>query len=190
MNRIGWTFLTILLIVGIVLGLSMRFGTVAPTVSLTPVPPPVANAAIVQPVVGITAAELKDTWNQAREGGQRQHEAIDIIAPGGTPVVAAMAGRVERLFVSERGGLTVYVRSEDGRWLAYYAHLAGYASGLVEGKRVVPGTQIGFVGDTGNAGPGNNHLHFALHRMRPGEPWYGGEPVNPYPLLARAPPAR
>lgn len=138
---------------------------------------------LVIPVEGVVRAHLTDTWGQSREGGARAHQAIDIIAPGGTPVVAAMSGTVEKLFQSARGGTTVYVRSQDGRWTAYYAHLQRYADGLAEGRAVRAGQVIGYVGDTGNSGAGNYHLHFALARMRPGEKWYDGEPVNPYPIL-------
>jgi peptidoglycan LD-endopeptidase LytH len=152
--------------------------------------PPVSTGALIIPVVGIQPAALTDTWQEAREHDTRVHQAIDIPAPGGTPVVAAMAGRVEKLFVSDRGGLTAYVRSADGGWIAYYAHLSGYSTGLVEGKVLAQGAPIGFVGDTGNAGAGNTHLHFALQHMRAGEQWYEGVPVNPYPLLARAPAPR
>jgi len=147
-------------------------------------------SALLVPVVGVSAAALTDSWGDAREAGARAHAAIDIAAPHGTPVVAAMAGRVEKLFVSARGGITAYVRSADGRWQTYYAHLAGYATGLAEGHRVRAGQAIGFVGDTGNAGAGNTHLHFAVHRMAPLESWSGGTPVNPYPLLARNAQAR
>ncbi len=106
------------------------------------------------------------------------------MAPGGTAVLAAAPGRVEKLFTSDLGGLTIYVRSPGGRWIYYYAHLAGYAPGLAEGQAVARGQRIGFVGDTGDAGPGNTHLHFGLQRMAPGERWWQGQSVNPYPLLA------
>ena len=107
------------------------------------------------------------------------------MAPEGTPVVAVAPGRVEKLYFSEGGGgITAYIRSADGRWIYYYAHLKGYAPSLREGQRVRPGERIGFVGSTGNASPGGPHLHFAVHRMVAGESWYQGTPVNPYPLLA------
>jgi murein DD-endopeptidase MepM/ murein hydrolase activator NlpD len=106
------------------------------------------------------------------------------MAPAGTPVIAAAPGRVEKLFNSDAGGITIYVRSPDHAWSHYYAHLAGYAPGLHEGMAVERGTLLGFVGNTGNAGAGNTHLHFAIARMRPGDDWHQGEPVNPYPLLA------
>ena len=150
-------------------------------------PAPIGAGALRIPVVGVTADRLVDTWLQSRDGGARVHQAIDIPAPLGTPVVAAMAGRVEKLFQSKAGGMTAYIRSADGRWLAYYAHLSGYVTGLAEGQAIAVGQQIGFVGDSGNAGAGNTHLHFALHRMAPGEEWYQGSPINPYPYLATKP---
>ena len=142
------------------------------------------------PVAGVAVHQLVNSWHDARDNGARVHEALDIPAPAGTPVNAAMAGKVEKLFVSKAGGLTVYVRSMDTKWIAYYAHLQRYADGLTEGQRVEQGSTIGFVGDTGNSGVGNNHLHFALARMQPGERWFQGEPVNPYPLLAAKAPKR
>lgn len=142
------------------------------------------------PVNGVVKAHLVDTWGQSREGGKRAHEAIDIMAPGGTPVVAAISGRVEKLFDSVRGGITAYVRSDDDRWQCYYAHLQRYADGLREGQRVRRGDLIGFVGDTGDAGPGNTHLHFAVARMGPNDRWWQGTPVNPYPILAASGAAR
>ena len=136
------------------------------------------------PVAGVTADRLVDNWQQARDNGARVHQAIDIPAPLGTPVVAAMPGRVEKLHLSNLGGITAYVRSDSGLWLTYYAHLSGYAPGLHDGQAVAAGQTIGFVGDTGNAGTGNTHLHFALHRMAPADRWYQGTPVNPFPLLS------
>ena len=107
------------------------------------------------------------------------------MAPVGTPVVAAAPGTVERIFFSDGGGgNTVYVRSEDGLWSYYYAHLSAYAPGLREGQRVRRGTPIGYVGHSGNASPDGPHLHFAINRMDPGDRWHEGTPVNPYPLLA------
>ena len=137
------------------------------------------------PVAGIRVADLVDSYTQARGGGARVHDAIDIMAPAGTPVVAAAEGVVEKLYFSRGGGgITVYVRSPDRQWSYYYAHLQEYAPGLTEGQRVERGARLGSVGTTGNAGAAGPHLHFAVHRMSPGEPWYEGTPVNPYPLLA------
>ena len=137
------------------------------------------------PVAGIRQSDLQDTYKQARAGGARVHDAIDIMAPEGTPVVAAAPGRVEKLFFSKGGGgITAYVRSPDERYVFYYAHLRDYAPGLREGLIVKQGDRIGTVGVTGNANPAGPHLHFAIHRMAPGERWHQGTAVNPYPLLA------
>jgi murein DD-endopeptidase MepM/ murein hydrolase activator NlpD len=137
------------------------------------------------PVAGVRADQLVDTFTQSRAGGARVHDAIDIMAPEGTPVLAAAPGKVEKLFLSEGGGgITAYVRSPDGRWSYYYAHLQGYAPGLNEGQEVQRGQLVGRVGYTGNANPEGPHLHFAINRMQPGEKWWQGSPINPYPLLA------
>ena len=136
------------------------------------------------PVAGIRPDQLSDTYADARAGGARVHDAIDIMAPAGTPVLAATEGIVEKLFFSEGGGgITAYVRSPDRRWIYYYAHLQAYAPGLREGTRLARGDAVGTVGSSGNANPAGPHLHFAVHRMEPEEDWHGGTPVNPYPLL-------
>ena len=157
-----------------------------------PPPPPVPQrpalvlgpTGVAIPVAGIKGEELQDTYTQSRSGG-RVHNAIDIMAPHGTPVVAAAPGTVEKLFFSKGGGgITAYVRSEDGRWIYYYAHLQDYAPGLREGRKVGQGDAIGRVGATGNANPAGPHLHFAIHRVAEGEKWHEGTAINPYPLLA------
>lgn len=151
----------------------------------------VGPAGLAIPVGGIKADQLLDTYTQARAGGRRVHDAIDIMAPHGTPVLAAAPGTVEKLFFSKGGGgITAYIRSDDGRWIYYYAHLEEYAPGLQEGQKVERGARIGTVGSTGNASPSGPHLHFAIHQMEKGEDWHGGSPVNPYPLLAGKQPAR
>ena len=184
MNRFGWMVLTAFFVTGVLTFRSTEHRQRATTEAMDqnergsrP------EGALIIPVQGVPAGQLIDTWQQSRDNGARVHQAIDIPAPMGTPVLAAMPGRVEKLFVSKLGGLTAYVRSTDGNWLTYYAHLSGYADGLREGQGVAAGQTIASVGDTGNAGPGNTHLHFAVHRMAPGERWYQGTPVNPYPLL-------
>lgn len=137
------------------------------------------------PVAGIAAGQLMDTYTQSRAGGARVHNAIDIMAPRGTPVVAAAEGTVEKLYFSQGGGgISAYVRSPDRQWIYYYAHLDAYAPGLREGQQVARGAVIGTVGFTGNANPAGPHLHFAVHRMAAGEDWHEGTAVNPYPLLA------
>jgi peptidoglycan LD-endopeptidase LytH len=145
----------------------------------------IAPSGLAIPVAGVRAGQLTDTYSQARAGGRRVHDAIDIMAPRGTPVVAAAAGTVEKLFFSHGGGgITAYVRSVDGRWIYYYAHLDAYAPGLHEGQRLARGDPIGTVGSTGNASAEGPHLHFAINLMGPNERWWQGRPINPYPLLA------
>jgi murein DD-endopeptidase MepM/ murein hydrolase activator NlpD len=140
---------------------------------------------MIVPVRGVARSSLTDTFTQARAAGARAHDAIDIVAPAGTPVIAAASGIVEKLFLSRDGGNTVYVRTGDRRWSHYYAHLAAYAPGLREGQHVARGTLLGAVGSTGNADPAGPHLHFAIHAMAPGDQWYQGRAINPYPLLMR-----
>ena len=145
----------------------------------------IGPAGLAVPVAGIKPEQLVDTFKQARAGGARVHDAIDIMAAEGTPVVAAADGTVEKLFFSKGGGgISVYVRSPDQQWSYYYAHLQGYAPGLAEGQQVKRGQVLGRVGHTGNANPEGPHLHFAVNRMEPGWKWHQGAPVNPYPLLA------
>jgi peptidoglycan LD-endopeptidase LytH len=145
----------------------------------------VAPSGLAIPVVGVKAEQLVDTYTAARSGG-RVHDANDIMAARGTEVVAAAPGTVEKLFFSHGGGgITAYVRSPDGRWQYYYAHLDSYWPGLHEGQVVKQGDPIGRVGSTGDASPDAPHLHFAVNKMEVGQRWWQGSPVNPYPLLAR-----
>lgn len=195
-NRIGWVIVTAVLAGAFAIfayNIGFRAGQGASAVVDPPGSAPlevtqalvVGPAGLAIPVAGIRPEQLVDTFTQARAGGARRHDAIDIMAPHGTPVLAAAPGRVEKLFYSQGGGgITAYVRSDDGRWSYYYAHLAGYAPGLAEGQRVRRGQPIGTVGSTGNADEHGPHLHFAINRMNPGERWHEGTPINPYPLLA------
>ena len=145
----------------------------------------VGPAGLAIPVAGVRPRELIDTFSQARAGGTRVHDAIDIMAPVGRPVISAAPGRVEKIYFSQNGGgNSVYVRSDDGLYSFYYAHLSAYAPGLHEGQRLLRGAPVGFVGFSGNANPAGPHLHFAINRMSPGEKWYQGAAINPYPLLA------
>ena len=149
------------------------------------VEPVIAPSGLAIPVAGIRAGQLSDTYTQARAGGRRVHDAIDIMAPRGTPVIAATEGTVEKLYFSQGGGgITAYVRSPDRRFIYYYAHLDAYAPGLREGQRLARGDPIGTVGSTGNASAAGPHLHFAIHVMAQGDRWYQGRAINPYPLLA------
>jgi murein DD-endopeptidase MepM/ murein hydrolase activator NlpD len=142
------------------------------------------------PVAGVTRAQLADSWGDPRDNGQRPHHGTDIMAPRGTLVTAAAPGTVEKLFESKPGGTTVYVRSPKRRVVYYYAHLSGYAPGLHEGQVVRTGDPLGYVGDTGNAGAGNYHLHFGISLTQPEQRWHQGVDIDPYPLLAGKPAPR
>lgn len=178
-------------------------------VAATPAPPPAqapANSTIVRnpgdvegaqmlatrelvvPVAGVAPGALSDQYELARGG--RVHEAIDIMAPAGTPVVAVDDGRIVKLFDSKPGGLTVYHFDTQGQLAYYYAHLQAYAPGLREGATVRRGELIGYVGSSGNADPRAPHLHFAVFRLGPQRNWWQGDPVNPYPALRQAAPAQ
>jgi murein DD-endopeptidase MepM/ murein hydrolase activator NlpD len=143
-----------------------------------------AGRDLLMPVVGVSPLALRDTYHDSRSGG-RTHEALDIMASRGTPVRAVEGGVVAKLFDSKAGGLTVYQFDPTNTYCYYYAHLDRYASGLQEGQSVVRGEVIGYVGSTGNASPDAPHLHFAVFRLGPERQWWKGDPIDPYPLLAR-----
>jgi murein DD-endopeptidase MepM/ murein hydrolase activator NlpD len=138
------------------------------------------------PVSGVRAGQLVDTYADARSEG-RVHDAIDIMAPRGTPVLAASDGSVAKLFASERGGLTIYEFDPTSTWVYYYAHLDRYADGLAEGQSLRRGEVIGTIGSSGNASPDAPHLHFEISRLGPEKHWWQATPVNPYPLLGGKP---
>lgn len=138
-------------------------------------------AAITMPVEGFSRDRLRDSFGADRDGGARRHNAIDLGAPTGTPVLAAAPGTVRKLHTSAKGGITVYVLGRDGRTVFYYAHLSRYAPGLREGQRVEAGDRLGDVGATGNAQ--GAHLHFAIWRATSPDAFWSGTPLNPYPYL-------
>lgn len=187
MRMLGWAGIGLaVLLCAVFLKFCVRIIPADAPVAVAPPRPAAAEAGpLLIPVEGVPPTALSDTFTQARASGARPHDAIDIMAARGRAVLAAADGRIEKLFWSEEGGRTVYQRSQDGRSIYYYAHLDGYAPGLAEGQAVRRGQRIASVGSTGNADPAAPHLHFAVHAMGPGEAWYGGRPVNPYPLLAK-----
>jgi peptidoglycan LD-endopeptidase LytH len=144
----------------------------------------VSPSGVALPVVGVKPEQLVDTFDAARSAGRR-HDAIDIMAAEGTPVIAAADGTIEKLFYSNGGGgITIYERSPDQKWMYYYAHLQGYAPGLAEGQQVKRGQVIARVDHTGDAVASAPHLHFAINTMAAGERWWQGTAINPYPVLA------
>ena len=193
------------LVIVALVSIAIRFRTtpVVPAVDLpphtpvaigTPLPPPppvsptpatsnfVGTASLIIPVAGVKPDQLIDTFDDARSEG-RVHDAIDIPAAAETPVLAAADGKILKLFQSERGGTTIYQLSADQKFIFYYAHLSHYADGLTEGQLVPQGQVIAYVGDTGNAGPGNYHLHFSIAIVSDPKRYWEGSNINPYPLL-------
>jgi murein DD-endopeptidase MepM/ murein hydrolase activator NlpD len=175
-------------------GVSRTVPTVATAPSATGSLTPSANqstasaipgpANLIVPVAGVRSDQLRDTFSDARSEG-RVHDAIDIPAPLETPVLAAADGTIVKLFHSDRGGTTIYQISADSKFFYYYAHLGRYAEGLEEGQFVKQGANIGYVGDTGNAGAGNYHLHFSISVASDPKRYWDGVNINPYPLLRR-----
>lgn len=149
-----------------------------------PTPEAAAPNQLIIPVAGVRPDQLHDTFSESRSEG-RVHDAIDIPAPLGTPVLAAADGTIVKLFISERGGTTIYQLSIDSKFVYYYAHLDRYAEGLVEGHLAKQGETIAYVGNSGNAGPGNYHLHFSIAQVSDPKRYWDGVNLNPYPLLKR-----
>ncbi|MET0982698.1 MAG: M23 family metallopeptidase [Telluria sp.] len=139
-------------------------------------------AKLLVPVEGIPYAKLTDTFDQPR-GQERHHEALDIMAPKGTPVRAVADGKVVKLFESKPGGTTLYQFDPSEQYAYYYAHLDKYADGIKEGMMLKRGDLLGYVGVTGNSDPNAPHLHFAVVALTPEKQWWKGTPINPYPLL-------
>ena len=142
----------------------------------------IAQRHLIVPVAGVKPEQLVDTFDDARAEG-RVHDAIDIPAPAGTAVLAASDGKILKLFQSDRGGTTIYQLSPDEKTIYYYAHLERYADNLTEGSNVRQGDVIAYVGDTGNAGAGNYHLHFSISVVSDPKRYWEGTNINPYPLL-------
>jgi murein DD-endopeptidase MepM/ murein hydrolase activator NlpD len=162
----------------------------SPSMSSTPLPSPTSGSTPVYipstklliPVEGVKPEQLIDTYTAARSEG-RVHDAIDIPAPQNTPVLAAADGTIVKLFQSKPGGTAIYQLDPDNKTIYYYAHIDHYADGIAEGRSVRRGDTIAYVGDTGNAGPGNYHLHFSISIVSDPKRYWDGVNINPYPLL-------
>ncbi len=169
-------------------------GTIPPGAPPAAVPVPILSDAnllptprgprrLAIPVVGVKAGDLRDSFTEMRSG-ERKHEAIDILAPRSTPILAVDDGKVEKLFFSQRGGTTLYQFDPTRTYAYYYAHLDAYAPGVVAGQELRRGDLIGYVGTSGNAPPNTPHLHFQIFRLTPEKHWWEGQPIDPYPFLA------
>jgi murein DD-endopeptidase MepM/ murein hydrolase activator NlpD len=138
---------------------------------------------LIIPLPDVKASELRDTFNESRGGGSRKHEALDIMAPRGTPVFSASSGRVLKLHNSKDGGLMIYAADASDRFVLMYAHLDRYADGMKDGLPLRQGQIIGYVGSTGNAAENAPHLHFAIAHPRDVKLWWTGTAIDPRPLL-------
>ena len=133
------------------------------------------------PVDGIKKEDLRDNFNEMR--GTRRHEAIDVLAPRNTPVLAVEDGKIAKLFYSEAGGITIYQFDPTEKYCYYYAHLERYADDVREGRTVKRGHIIGYVGTSGNAPRDTPHLHFAIFKMGADKKWWQGTAIDPYSVL-------
>ena len=150
------------------------------------VPEELAERNLAVPVEGVQRGALVDSFEDARGSGERAHEALDILAPRDTPVLAVEDGTIARLFTSAAGGLTIYQFDPTEQFVYYYAHLDRYADNLTQGDRIRRGQVIGYVGTTGNAPKNTPHLHFAIFRMTDEKRWWEGTPIDPYYILRRS----
>jgi murein DD-endopeptidase MepM/ murein hydrolase activator NlpD len=146
----------------------------------------VLSSELIIPLAGVKASELRDTFNELRGGGTRKHEALDIMAPRGTPVLSASAGRVLKLHDSKDGGLMVYAADASNRFVLMYAHLDHYADGMQDGLPLRQGQVIGYVGTTGDAAADAPHLHFAIAHPTDVKLWWTGTAIDPRPLLQQS----
>jgi murein DD-endopeptidase MepM/ murein hydrolase activator NlpD len=161
---------------------SIESTIVEPTPLSSPAAPSDSSTSLLIPVAGVRPEQLIDTFQASRSEG-RVHDAIDIPAPRGTPVLAASDGRIVKLFQSVPGGTTIYQLAPDNKTIYYYAHLDRYADGIKEGHVARRGEVIAYVGDTGNSGAGNYHLHFSISIVSDPKRYWDGTNINPYPLL-------
>lgn len=130
------------------------------------------------PIEHANLAVLKGSFAEVHNG--HPHEAIDILAPRGTPIHAVEDGTVAKLFESKPGGHTIYEYDPTGKYCYYYAHLDRYAEGLHDGDTVRRGEVIGYVGTSGNAPPDTPHLHFTIFELKEPKRWWQGRAIDPY----------
>lgn len=143
---------------------------------------PIAGHTLGMPVAHMKLSDMRDTFDETRDG-KRRHGATDILASRGTPVLAVEDGTIVKLFLSVPGGRTIYQFDPSERYCYYYAHLDAYEAHLTEGTRVRRGDIIGYVGTSGNAPPNTPHLHFGITEIGKDKKWWGGTPLDPYPIL-------
>jgi peptidoglycan LD-endopeptidase LytH len=139
------------------------------------------------PVAGADMSKVYDTFNDPRDGGERVHRAIDILAPRGTPILSADDGRILRMSTNALGGITMYTVDPRSRIVYYYAHMDHYNDAMSPGREIVKGDTLGYVGTTGNAPKDTPHLHFQVMRWPADGRYWNGEPIDPYEMLGGTP---
>jgi murein DD-endopeptidase MepM/ murein hydrolase activator NlpD len=139
------------------------------------------------PLAEIKPKQLRSQFTDRRRG--HQHQAIDLMRPRGTPVMAVADGEIRKLYRSKTGGISIYLFDDSQEYCFFYGHLDHYAKNLHEGQEVHKGEVIGYVGYTGNAKRSSPHLHFAVSLTGLARRWSGGIAIDPYPILLAAAPA-
>ena len=142
---------------------------------------------ILVPVLGADMSKVYDTFNDPRDGGERVHRAIDILAPRGTPILSADDGRILRMSTNALGGISMYTVDPQNRIVYYYAHMDHYNDAMSPGREIVKGDTLGYVGTTGNAPKNTPHLHFQVMRWPADGKYWNGDPIDPFELLGGAP---
>jgi len=133
------------------------------------------------PIDGVEIESLKGGFLERR--GSRPHEAVDILSPRNTPILAVDNGTIAKLFDSKAGGHTIYQFDATGHIAYYYAHLEKYAEGLHDGQVVKQGDVLGYVGTSGNAPPNTPHLHFGVFELDDSGRWWKGKALDPYQVF-------
>lgn len=126
------------------------------------------------PVLFVQYSKIYSDFGDPRDGGAREHEGQDIIAPRGTPIISPTEAVVTRTGKGGSAGIYVYTANPGGESFRYM-HLEKIAEGIKEGTELKVGDLIGYVGDTGNALGGVTHLHFEIRD--------GREALDPYPRI-------
>jgi murein DD-endopeptidase MepM/ murein hydrolase activator NlpD len=138
---------------------------------------------LVVPVAGADMSKVDDSYLEARDGGERTHRAIDILAPRGTPILSADDGRILRMSTNSLGGITMYTVDPLNRLVYYYAHMDHYNDAMSVGRMISRGDTLGYVGTTGNAPKDTPHLHFQIMRWPADGKYWNGEPIDPFEFL-------
>lgn len=165
---------------------SLATATMVPTARIAAAIEKLRDRDLIIPVAGVGPSRIEDTFTEGRDGGERRHNAVDILAPRNTPVVSVDDGVVLRMSTNTLGGITIYTTDRDRDFVYYYAHLDHYQNDMVVGRSIRKGDTLGFVGTTGNAPRDVPHLHFQIMLWPADGKWWNGEPVNPYPVLRHA----